>query len=74
MNDDCCLTSVTSDLRGRIASLETNTVKKPVGCLCLDVPHEFAGGGSSTVDGAAAALFAAKIAAPTKKSVIWCLT
>ncbi len=81
--------SVISDLRERIASLETSTVKKagwlpfgvsemdaalPGGGLAYGALHEFAGGGSSTVDGAAAALFAAKIAAPTKKSVIWCLT
>jgi protein ImuA len=36
--------------------------------------HEFAGGGAGTVDGAAAALFAAGIAARTRGKVIWCLT
>jgi protein ImuA len=83
------VSDVISDLRERIASLETSTVKK-AGCLAFGVPemdaalpggglahgalHEFAGGGSGTVDGAAAALFAAGIAARTKGPIIWCLT
>ena len=81
--------SVISDLRERIASLETSTVKKagwlpfevsemdaalPGGGLAHGALHEFAGGGSGTVDGAAAALFAAGIAARTKGPIIWCLT
>lgn len=36
--------------------------------------HEIAGGGSGTVDGAAAAMFAAGIAARSKGKVLWCLT
>ncbi|MGO7557760.1 damage-inducible mutagenesis protein, partial [Rhizobium johnstonii] len=36
--------------------------------------HEFAGGGSGTVAGAAAALCAAVIAARTKGPIVWCLT
>jgi len=63
---------------------------KRVGCLPFGVPeidamlpggglahgalHEFAGGGSGTVDGAAAALFAAGVVARTKGEVVWCLT
>jgi protein ImuA len=35
---------------------------------------EIAGGGAGTVDGAAAALFAAGIAARAKGKVLWCLT
>lgn len=42
--------------------------------LSFGAVHEFAGGGPGTVDGAAAALFAAGIAARTKGKVIWCLT
>ncbi|MGF9566687.1 ImuA family protein [Neorhizobium sp. JUb45] len=83
------VSDVISDLRERIASLETSTVKK-AGCLAFGVPemdaalpggglsygalHEFAGGGAGTVDGAAAALFAAGIAARTKGPIVWCLT
>jgi protein ImuA len=36
--------------------------------------HEIAGGAAGTVDGAAAALFAAGIAARSKGKVLWCLT
>lgn len=36
--------------------------------------HEFAGGGSGTVDGAAAALFVTGIAVRTKGAIVWCLT
>jgi protein ImuA len=80
---------VISDLRERIASLQGNSARK-VGCLPFGVPeidavlpggglahgalHEFAGGGGGTVDGAAAALFAAGIAARTKGKIVWCLT
>ena len=35
--------------------------------------HEMAGGGNGAVDGAAAALFAAGIAARTKGKVLWCI-
>lgn len=80
---------VICDLRERIASLEGGSAKR-AGTLAFGVPeidaalpggglahgalHEFAGGGSGTVDGAAAALFVAGIAARTKGPVIWCLT
>ncbi len=80
---------VLADLRERITSIEGDCVKK-AGCLPFGVPdidavlpggglahgalHEFAGGGSGTVDGAAAALFAAGIAARTKGRIVWCLT
>ncbi|MBY5714739.1 ImuA family protein [Rhizobium leguminosarum] len=80
---------VIADLRARIGSLESPAVKK-LGCLEFGVPeidgvlpggglaygalHEFAGGGAGTVDGAAAALFAAGIAARTKEPIVWCLT
>lgn len=36
--------------------------------------HEVAGGGNGAVDGAAAALFSAGIAARTKGKVLWCIT
>lgn len=80
---------VISDLRERIASLEGGAVRKR-GCLAFGVAeidaalpggglaygalHEFAGGGSGTVDGAVAALCVAGIAARTKGQILWCMT
>jgi protein ImuA len=46
----------------------------PGGGLALGCLHEVAGGGNGAVDGAAAALFAAGIAARTKGKVLWCVT
>src|SRR5215813_2141244 len=46
----------------------------PEGGLALGALHEVAGGGNGAVDGAAAALFAAGIAARTKGRVLWCVT
>lgn len=46
----------------------------PGGGLALGALHEVGGGGNGAVDGAAAALFAAGIAARTKGEVLWCLT
>ncbi|MDQ1199280.1 ImuA family protein [Agrobacterium sp. SORGH_AS 787] len=80
---------VITDLRERISSIQGEGVKKagclpfgvdeideilPGGGLAYGALHEFAGGGSGTVDGAAAALFVAGIAARTKGPVVWCLT
>lgn len=80
---------VISELKDRIALLEGNAGKRS-GCLAFGVPeidavlpggglahgaiHEFAGGGAGTVDGAAAALCVAGIAARTRGQVLWCLT
>jgi protein ImuA len=80
---------VLADLRNRIAVLEGSGSKRK-GCLPFGVPqidavlpggglaygalHEVAGGGSGTVDGAAAALFVAGIAARTSGKIVWCLT
>ncbi|MGF9565101.1 ImuA family protein [Neorhizobium sp. BT27B] len=80
---------VLATLREQIASIEGESGRK-CGFLPFGVPpidavlpggglgggalHEFAGGGSGTVDGAAAALFAAGIAARTNGPVVWCLT
>jgi protein ImuA len=80
---------VLADLRDRIALVEGTVVRK-AGCLPFGVPeidavlpggglahgalHEFAGGGGGTVDGAAAALFVAGIAARTTGKIVWCLT
>lgn len=80
---------VIDDLRDRISAIEGGGAKR-AGCLPFGVPeiddilpggglaygalHEFAGGGNGTVDGAAAALFAAGTAARTKGKVVWCLT
>lgn len=45
----------------------------PQGGLLLGALHEIAGGGSGALDGAAASLFAAGIAARTKGPVLWCV-
>ncbi|WP_117191408.1 ImuA family protein [Rhizobium terrae] len=46
----------------------------PAGGLTLGALHEIAGGGNGAVDGAAAALFAAGVAARTKGKVLWVIT
>jgi protein ImuA len=46
----------------------------PGGGLARGALHEIAGGGHGVIDGAAAALFAAGIAARTKGRVLWCMT
>ena len=46
----------------------------PGGGLALGAVHEVAGGGRGAVDGAAAALFVAGIAARAKGKVLWCVT
>jgi protein ImuA len=46
----------------------------PEGGLALGALHEVAGGGDGAIDGAAAALFAAGIAARTRGRVLWCVT
>jgi protein ImuA len=46
----------------------------PGGGLALGALHEIAGGGDEAVDGAAAALFAAGIAARRPGPVLWCVT
>ena len=45
----------------------------PGGGLAEAALHEVAGGGNGAIDGAAAALFAAGIAARTSGKVLWCL-
>ncbi|MDE8344866.1 MAG: damage-inducible protein [Acidocella sp.] len=45
----------------------------PSGGLALGAVHEVAGGGNGALDGAAAALFAAGIAARSKGPVLWCV-
>jgi protein ImuA len=45
----------------------------PGGGLALGALHEVAGGGNGAIDGAAAALFAAGIAARTRGHVLWCV-
>jgi protein ImuA len=46
----------------------------PGGGLALGALHEVAGGGNGAINGAAAALFAAGIAARTRGKVLWCIT
>lgn len=80
---------VIDDLRERIAHLEGSVARKasvlpfgvseiderlPGGGIVYGAIHEIAGGGAGTLDGAAAALFAAGVAARSKGKVLWCLT
>ena len=80
---------VLAELRSRIARLEQGWeqdhaalpfgVKSidavlPGGGLAFGALHEVAGGGDGAVDGAAAALFAAGVAARTEGQVLWCVT
>jgi protein ImuA len=46
----------------------------PGGGLTLGALHEVAGGGHGAIDGAAAALFTAGIAARARGKVLWCIT
>lgn len=81
--------SVVAELRRRIERLDGGVARGravlpfglaalderlPDGGLALGALHEVAGGGNGAVDGAAAALFAAGIAARTKGKVLWCVT
>ena len=78
-----------SDIRERVARLEGAVARRrtvlpfeikevdrvlPGGGLALGSLHEVAGGGNGAIDGAAAALFAAGIAARTRGKVLWCVT
>jgi protein ImuA len=80
---------IVEELRERIQRLEGAVARRrtvlpfgvkeidrrlPVGGLALGALHEVAGGGDGAVDGAAAALFAAGIAARTRGQVLWCVT
>lgn len=49
-------------------------VALPGGGLALGALHEVAGGGNGAIDGPAAALFTAGIAARTTGKVLWCVT
>src|SRR5450631_4633023 len=80
---------IIEELRERIQRLESGPARRrttlpfgvgiidrrlPGGGLALGALHEIAGGGNGVVDGAAAALFAAGIAARTRGKVLWCIT
>ena len=77
------------ELRARIRRLESAAGRRrlvlpfgikaidrhlPGGGLALGALHEVAGGGNGAIDGAAAALFTAGIAARTRGKVLWCIT
>ncbi|TAT79485.1 damage-inducible mutagenesis protein [Rhizobium ruizarguesonis] len=79
---------IISDLRDRIQHLQGAVARPktvlpfgvgeiderlPGGGLAYGALHEFAGGGAGAIDGAAAALFVAGVAARTKGKVVWCL-
>ncbi|MEY9625051.1 ImuA family protein [Sinorhizobium fredii] len=83
------VSAVVAELRDRIQRLEGASgrarqilpfgiaaidCRLPGGGLALGALHEVAGGGNGAIDGAAAALFAAGIAARTKGKVLWCVT
>lgn len=56
------------------SGLEALDSRLPGGGLALGALHEVAGGGTGALDGAAAALFVAGIAARTNGKVLWCIT
>lgn len=81
--------AVVADLRDRIRQFDGRAMRDravlpfgveeiderlPGGGLALASLHEVFGGGNDAVEGAAAMLFAAGIAARTKGQVLWCLT
>ena len=81
--------AVVADLRDRIRQFDGRALrdravlpfgvpeideKLPGGGLALASLHEVCGGGNDAVEGAAAMLFAAGIAARTRGQVLWCLT
>ena len=83
------LNPVLAELRERIGQLEGGPQRArqvlpfgvaevdqvlPGGGLAFGALHEVAGGGGGTVDGAAAALFVAGIAARSRGKVLWCMT
>src|SRR5450631_3192880 len=80
---------IIEELRERIQRLDSGPARRrttlpfgvkeidrrlPGGGLALGALHEIAGGGNGVVDGAAAGLFAAGIAARTRGKVLWCVT
>jgi protein ImuA len=80
---------IVEELRERIRRLEGAAARRrlvlpfgikeidrhlPGGGLALGALHEVADGGNGAIDGAAAALFAAGIAARTRGRVLWCVT
>jgi protein ImuA len=83
------LNPVLAELRERIGRLEGGAARAktvlpfavpemdralPGGGLAFGALHEVAGGGGGTVDGAAAALFVAGVAARSRGKVLWCMT
>ena len=80
---------IVEELRARIRRLEGAAARRrtvlpfgikaidrhlPGGGLARGALHEVAGGGHGAIDGAAAALFAAGIAARARGKVLWCIT
>ncbi|SFK82297.1 ImuA family protein [Methylocapsa palsarum] len=63
--------------RGRKAlpfGIKEIDARLPEGGLALGALHEVAGGGNGAIDGAAAALFAAGVAARLRGKVLWCVS
>ena len=80
---------IIDELRERVARIEGQSARTvgclpfglreiderlPGGGLAYGALHEFAGGGAGTIDGAAAALMVAGIAARTPGKILWCLS
>ncbi|WP_158807823.1 ImuA family protein [Beijerinckia sp. L45] len=89
MHDITSVRPVIADLRARIERLDGGRGRDravlsfgveaidrtlPGGGLALGALHEVACGGNGAIDGAAAALFAAGIAARSRGKVLWCVT
>jgi len=79
---------IVDKLRARIKRLESAAARRrlvlpfgiqaidrhlPGGGLALGALHEVAGGGNGAIDGAAAALFTAGIAARARGKILWCI-
>ena len=60
--------------KARACGLKAIDRHLPGGGLALGALHEMAIGGHGAIDGAAAALFAAGVAARTRGKVLWCIT
>lgn len=86
---DRAISPAIADLRERIERIEGGRRREravlpfglaemdgrlPGGGLAIGCLHEVAGGGNGAVDGAAAGLFTAGIAARTRGKVLWCVT
>jgi protein ImuA len=74
-NAFAALRAAARDMSGSLAvRVKAIDERLPEGGLALGALHEVAGSGNGAIDGAAAALFAAGIAARTQGRALWCVT